>query len=394
MRLRFLRRGIAGALIFGALTASANSSADAQQATGTVKIVALATDAEQPISTTTRVNDPALYIVEKTGRLRAYADGNIRQTPVLDIRTLVSTQNERGLHQAAFPPGPPTYVYVTYAAVDGSWTLAEFPFDGLVADSTKERVLLQIPHPNDDHYGGSLAFTPDGLLLVGLGDGGGVGTKGGAGDVNNNAQSLDRWFGKLLRMNPRPPADGSLPYQIPSTNPFAIGKASVGLLGAAKTAKPEIYAYGLRNPWRIYLEPDGTLWIADTGQSNWEEVNRVSLKNASGANFGWKLREGTRAYKGGAKPKGAIDPVHEFSHTNSRCAVIGGAVAQTGSLAGSYVFGDLCSGTLWAVKPGAGGRFVETKLPLQLRAPTSVGIDAQGELVVTSFYGTVARIVS
>ena len=384
-------RKVASALIISALSTFGVATA---QSPSVVKLVLITEGVEQPISTSTRADDPALYVIEKTGRLRAYVDGAFRPQPVLDIRSLVSTKNERGLHQAAFPPGPPTYVYVTYAAADGAWTLAEYPFDGNIADATKARILLQLPHPNDDHYGGSLAFTPDGLLLVGLGDGGGVSTTGGAGDMMNNAQNLDRYFGKLLRIDPRPPADGSRPYQIPATNPFANGQAPGGALGAKKLAKPEIYAYGLRNPWRIHLESNSTLWIADTGQSSWEEINRISLQRASGANFGWKLREGTRAYKGGSKPKGAIDPVFAFPHADGRCAIIGGAVARMGSLAGAFVYGDLCSGTLWAAKPGVGGRFVETKLPVQLRAPTSIALDSTGELVVTGFYGTIARLTS
>lgn len=357
-----------------------------------IALVPLATDVEQPISTSVRAGDDTLYVVEKTGRVRAFAAGAFRERAVLDVRSLVSNENERGLWQVAFPPGSPSFMYVTYAALDGAWTLAEYPFDGSVADATKGRILLQLPHPNDDHYGGSLAFTVDGLLLIGLGDGGGVGTKGGAGDVDNNAQRLDRWFGKLLRIDPRPSADGAKPYTVPSDNPFAAGKVSLSL-GSATKALPEIYAYGLRNPWRIHLQSDGVLWIADTGQSSWEEVNRVTLAQARGANFGWKLREGTRAYKRGTKPKGAIDPVYEFPHDN-RCAVIGGAVAQTGSLSGSYVHGDLCSGTFWSVRQGPGGRWVGTKLPIQLRAPTSIGLDAKGELVVTAFYGTLARLAS
>lgn len=357
-----------------------------------VTLVPLATDVEQPISTSVRSGDDALYVVEKTGRLRAFVNGTFREPAVLDIRALVSTQNERGLWQAAFPPGPASFIYVTYAAADGSWTLAEYPFDGSVADATKQRILLTLPHPNDDHYGGSLAFSSDGLLLVGLGDGGGVGTKGGAGDVDNNAQRLDRWFGKLLRINPRPSPDGARPYTVPADNPFASGKVA-GTIGATTKALPEIYAYGLRNPWRIHLQDDGVLWIADTGQSSWEEVNRVTLSQTRGANFGWKLREGTRAYKGGAKPKAAIDPVYEFPHT-PRCAVIGGAVARTGTLAGSYVHGDLCTGTFYALRPGSGGKWVGTKLPIQLRAPTSIGVDPRGELVITAYYGTIARLVS
>ncbi len=382
-------RPVLSALIISAICASPSVS----QAQPGVALVPLAANVEQPISSTVRAGDDTLYVVEKTGRLRAVVNDVFRDQPVLDIRSLVSTKNERGLMQAAFPPGPPSFVYITYAALDGAWTLAEYAFDGTVADPATGRIVLQFPHPNDDHYGGSLAFTPDGLLLVGLGDGGGVGTKGGVGDISNNAQRLDRWFGKLLRIDPRRSPDGAKPYIVPDTNPFASGRVSGSGLGATAKALPEIYAYGLRNPWRIFLEPSDVLWIADTGQSSREEVNRVTLDQARGANFGWRLREGTKGYRGGAKPKGAIDPVYEFPH-DGRCAVIGGAVAQVGSLAGAYVHGDLCTGTFYAVRPGASGRWVGTKLPLQLRAPTSIGLDSRGELIVTAYYGTLARLTS
>ncbi len=382
-------RTILSALIVSALCTTASAS----QAQPAVGLVPLVINIEQPISSSVRPGDDTIYVVEKTGRLRAVVNDVVRDQPVLDLRSLVSTKNERGLMQAAFPPGPPSFVYVTYAALDGAWTLAEYAFDGTIADPATARIVLQFPHPNDDHYGGSLTFTTDGLLLVGLGDGGGVGTKGGVGDVPNNAQRLDRWFGKLLRIDPRRSPDGTKPYTVPDTNPFASGRAPGPGLGVTAKALPEIYAYGLRNPWQIFLEPDGVLWIADTGQSRWEEVNRVTLEQARGANFGWRLREGTKGYRGGAKPKGAIDPVYEFPH-DGRCAVIGGAVARVGSLAGAYVHGDLCTGTFYAVRPGAGGRWIGTKLPVQLRAPTSIGLDPRGQLLVTAYYGTLARLTS
>ncbi len=383
-------RAVLSALIIGVLYTFPSAS----QAQNGVSLVPVAANVEQPISSTVRAGDDTLYIVEKRGRLRAVVNDVLRDQPVLDIGSLVSTKNERGLMQAAFPPGAPSFVYVTYSALDGAWTLAEYAFDGTVADPATGRIVLQFPHPNDDHYGGSLAFTTDGLLLVGLGDGGGVGTKGGVGDVSNNAQRLDRWFGKLLRIDPRRSSDGAQPYTVPDTNPFASGRAPGAGLGATAKALPEIYAYGLRNPWRIFLEPSGVLWIADTGQASWEEVNRLTLDKARGANFGWRLREGSKGYRGGAKPKGSIDPVYEYPH-DGRCAVIGGAVARVGSLAGAFVHGDLCTGTFYAVRPASvGRRWTATKLPLQLRAPTSIGVDARGELIVTGFYNGVFRLTS
>lgn len=381
-------RVLLGALAFSALTAF-GSPAPAQSGVALSLVVG---NLEQPISTSVRSGDETLYVVEKIGRLRAVVNDALRDQPVLDIRSLVSTKNERGLLQAAFPLGPPSFVYVTYAALDGALTLAEYAFDGTVADPATARIVLQFPHPNDDHYGGSLAFTTDGLLLVGLGDGGGVGTKGSLGDVSNNAQRLDRWFGKILRIDPRRSADGK-PYSVPDSNPFASGRAAGASLTSGEKALPEIYAFGLRNPWRIHLEPSGVLWIADTGQASWEEVNRITLDRARGANFGWRLREGTKGYRGGAKPRGAIDPVYEFPH-DGRCAVIGGAVARSGSLAGAYVHADLCTGTFYAVRPGPGRTWTGTKLPLQLRGPTSIGLDARGEVVVTGYYSGVHRLAS
>ena len=238
MRFRKVLRALSiGVLSVSPLASSAQSG---------VALVAITATIEQPISSNVRPGDETLYVVQKTGRLRAVVNDVLREQPVLDIRSLVSTKNERGLMQAAFPPGPPSFVYVTYAALDGAWTLAEYAFDGTVADPATGRIVLQFAHPNDDHYGGSLAFTSDGLLLVGLGDGGGVGTKGGVGDIPNNAQRLDRWFGKLLRIDPRRSPDGAKPYTVPDSNPFASSRAPGPGLGVAAKALPEPTA---RPPW-------------------------------------------------------------------------------------------------------------------------------------------------
>ena len=206
-----------------------------------VKLVQIAT-ADQPIGTVSRTGDTALYVQEKTGRVRALVNGAWHEPAVLDLHTKVSTQNERGLIGVAFSPVDPTHVFVTYSALDAAITLSEFAFDAttLRADESSERVLLRVAHPNDDHYGGALAFSNDGLLYVGLGDGGGVGTKGGVGDKPNNAQNTGVLLGKILRIDPRPSA--TAPYAIPVSNPFASGRAS---------------AHAACGSWRLEPRPRG-----------------------------------------------------------------------------------------------------------------------------------------
>jgi glucose/arabinose dehydrogenase len=362
--------------------------------------------AAQPIGVTGRPGDPAtLYVIEKAGRIRTVRGANWGPT-LLDIRARVSTSNERGLFALAFNPATDR-AYVTYAALDGAFTLSEFPVDGDVADASAERVLLRVAHPNDDHYGGALLWitdrvstsgAPGGLLMVGVGDGGGVGTRGGVGDRANNAQNLSVLLGKVLRIDPTPASasTSSGPYSIPASNPFARGVVT-GVStssGSAVPARPEIWAFGVRNPWRMTIGPDDSLWLADVGQSSWEEINRVPLSKG-GINFGWRLREGTKPYRGGRKPAGAMDPVFEFAHDNGRCAVIGGAVGgpRVGvvGLEGKYVFGDVCTGRLAAFDPA---RPIASAVDLGARTAylTFVGSGPDGRLYATSINGGVYRI--
>ncbi len=345
-----------------------------------VTLVPVATG-QQPIGVVVRPGDTALYVQEKIGRIRAIVDGQWREPAVLDIREIVSTQNERGLIGVAFSR---THLYVSYTAPDGAYVLSEFAMDGPVANAKSERQLLKIPHPNDDHYGGSLAFDAAGLLYVSVGDGGGVGTKGGVGDKANNAQNLTVFLGKVLRIDPRP--DGDRPYGIPASNPFAKVSALSGV-----RALPEIFAYGVRNPYRISIQ-DEILWIPDVGQSSWEEINRIPISMAGG-NFGWRLREGKSSYKGGLKPKGAIDPVFVFAHTKGRCAVIGGASVGSAvpALNGSFVFADLCTGRLLELRP-SGSKWSPFDLGDRLPYVTSIGTGPDGQLYATSYNGGIYRL--
>ena len=400
------RPGLAAlAVLLGALNAAGGQFANAATAPTLpttdsilspgppVKLVQIAT-ADQPIGAAVRPDSDALYVQEKTGRVRALVGGAWHEPAVLDLHAKVSTQNERGLIGLAFSPVDPAHLYATYTATDGALTVSEFPLsgDGMRADESGERVLLRLAHPNDDHYGGALAFANDGLLYIGLGDGGGVGTKGGVGDKPNNAQNTGVLLGKIRRIDPRRPS-GALPYSIPEGNPFA-GSQALGQtksLGFTPIARAEVFAYGVRNPWRMSIDADGNLWIPDVGQSSWEEINRIAATKA-GVNFGWRKREGTHAYLGGSRPAGATDPIYEFPHADGRCAVIGGTVAgpKTGvaELMGSYVFGELCTGRLLALQ-NAKGRWSAVDLGDRIAYLTSVGTAPDGRLVATSLNGGV-----
>ena len=348
-----------------------------------VRLVQIAS-LEQPIGAFSRAGDKALYLIEKGGRLKTYTvDDGLRVA--LDLSKKVSTQNERGLLGIAFPSDN-AKAFLSYTDRVGTVTVSEFTFDGAVLDPGSERVLLRIKHPNDDHNGGALAFDPDGLLYIGVGDGGGVGTKGGVGDRSNNAQNLSVLLGKILRIDPQPSA--ALPYTIPPGNPFVQQQ-----LGSTRKARPEIWALGLRNPWRLTIVGD-EVWVPDVGQASWEEINVLDVARG-GANLGWRLREGNHPYRGGGKPKGAVDPVFEYAHDQGRCAVIGGVVAppNNGTLSGSYVFGDLCSGRFMRLvaDPKTGKRSM-TELEVRLAYLTSIGVGPDAKLVATSLNGGVYRL--
>jgi glucose/arabinose dehydrogenase len=369
------------------------------------KLVPLAT-AVEPIGVVTRrgvPGDESLYVMEKGGKVRALEPNGVWRTAVvLDLSARVSTNNERGLIGLAFPPYSDSVLFATYTEKNGTIVVSEFGFDGKVADPASERVLLRVPHPNEDHNGGTLVFTRDGLLLIGLGDGGGVGTKGGAGDVKNNAQNLNVLYGKILRIDPRG-ATADRPYGIPSTNPYARGVT--GSLGATTKARPEIWAYGLRNPWRLSLDENDQLWITDVGQASWEEINQVPVDRA-GVNFGWKAREGKHAYKGAAKPRGATDPIWEFPHADGRCAIIGGAAPSTGpwspvvtapgaqspDVANHFYFGELCSGKVYQLAQSSKGAVTVRDLGVKLSYITSISAGLRDELILTSLNGGIFRV--
>jgi glucose/arabinose dehydrogenase len=331
---------------------------------------------EQPLALATRTGDPALYVAEKTGRVMAIRDGKVDPTPVLDLSQEVSLGGEQGLLGLAFSPDG-RFLYVNHTDVRGDTRIVAYAMrDGRAVPSSGRQVLF-VDQPYDNHNGGDLVFGPDGYLYIGLGDG------GSGGDPQGNAQSLGTLLGKMLRIDPRP--SGADPYTIPPDNPF-VDRAG---------ARPEIWAYGLRNPWRYSFDrATGDLWIADVGQSAWEEIDRHPADAPAGANYGWNLVEGSHRYAG-APPDGAIPPVYEYAHADGGCVVIGGAVYRgtaIPALVGSYLFADVCRGELEALRVGEDGDVEHAVMGPVLPGVSSFGEEAVGEMYVLSLDRGVYRL--
>lgn len=331
----------------------------------------------------TRPGDPTrLYVTTQPGQIVALRDGEAPVT-VLDLRDDVRAGGERGLLGLAFSPdGTRLYVHYTGRAA-GETVLEEYTLVGDRIDESTRRVLLTLPQPQPNHNGGQLAFGPDGHLYLALGDGGGRDDRGPGHAPEGNGQSLGTLLGKILRIDPRP--SGGLPYSIPPDNPFADG-----------TGRPEIYVYGLRNPWRFSFDvKTGDLWIADVGQDEWEEVTRLPAGRIAGANLGWNLYEGSHPYRPGP-PVAVVMPLIETSHADGNCSIIGGYVyrgKEIRALRDWYVFTDYCNGRLRALKVASYGGVRERDLGIELPAVSSFGVDTRGELYVLSQDRGVFRVV-
>jgi glucose/arabinose dehydrogenase len=361
--------GLGTAIVGTAFTTSATAASKGYRL---IKVA----DAKSPMAVIWHPKTRVPVVVEKEGTLRSLAGKPL--TPigmVLDLTKEVSTGGEQGLLGAAFS-NDGSLIYVNLTNTDGDTEIREYQFANDVAAASSKRVLLTIDQPYGNHNGGHIIMDSKGLLWIGMGDG------GSGGDPENYAQNLDSLLGKMLRIDPRP--NGSSPYTIPADNPFVQGGG-----------KPEIWAYGLRNPWRYDLdESTGRLFIGDVGQNEVEEVNMVTTKQA-GANFGWKLREGSRAYNGGKKPTGAIDPITEYRHSDG-CSITGGVVyrgTQLSALRGKYLYGDYCKGWIAAVGPGVGGKgWITRKLGITMNNLVSFNRAPWGDVWVTSADGTISSI--
>ncbi|MCW3066160.1 MAG: glucose/sorbosone dehydrogenase-like protein, partial [Solirubrobacterales bacterium] len=377
------------------LTAVAGALAPAG-ARGAVTLAPVGTFS-QPVYVTAPPGDASrLFVVEQTGRIRVVRDGAVLPTPFLDLASAVTTTGgEEGLLSMAFAPDYATSgrFYVDYtAAGGGDIQVVEYRRASAdVADASSARpILTQAHRVATNHNGGQLEFGPDGHLYIGIGDGGGANDEGS--DHNpaiGNGQDLGTWLGKILRIDPTP--SGGRPYTVPPDNPFV----------ATPGARPEIWAYGLRNPWRFSFDrATGDLWIGDVGQNEFEEVDHAA-RGAAGLNYGWRNCEGTHAFdpngasNAGAGPctaSGVTAPVLDYHHDQGRCAVTGGYVVRDpalADLAGSYVYGDYCTGDIWSVRPPAAPQL----LSLNLQSLSSFGEDACGRLFAASAgSGAVVRL--
>jgi len=327
-----------------------------------------------------------LYVLEQKGIVRVVdvATG-APATTAIDISSKITAGGEAGLLGIAFDPkfADNRFVYLHFTAptptkIDGvvfQSVIARFESKdgGATIDATTEKRLLVVDQPYANHNGGKIAFGPDGMLYVALGDG------GSGGDPRGNGQNKETLLGKILRIDPK----GGDPYGIPPTNPFAAGGG-----------RPEIYAYGLRNPWKFSFDTvTGELWAADVGQSRFEEVDRIVL----GGNYGWNTREGKHCYEATTCPtEGLIDPVVEYGRSEG-VSITGGYVyrgKKLPALYGKYVFGDFGTGRIWAVDKDASGAFVSKLLVETDSKISTFAQDADGEIYVADYArGTVQALL-
>ncbi len=342
-----------------ALTAS---GAAARQERAALRLVPVVRGLAAPVHAAAPAGEPGrLYVVEQAGVIRVVVSGRLRATPFLDIRALVRSGGEQGLFSVAFHPdyARTRRFYVNYTDLRGDTRVAEYRSDGVRALPATRRELLHIAQPYANHNGGQVAFGPDGRLYVGMGDG------GSGGDPEGRAQNMGSQLGKLLRLD------------------------------ADRTgAKPQIAALGLRNPWRFSFDrATGDLWIGDVGQGDWEEIDVLRAGWSGVPNFGWDVWEGRARFED--KPLGPgklVQPVAVYSH-DAGCSVTGGFVYRgqaVPALAGRYVYGDYCSGTIWSL--AAKGKAAPRREPVSVANLVSFGEDAAGELYAVSHGGTVYRV--
>lgn len=355
-----------------------------------------------------------LFVITQDGAIRIIdAQGNLLPTPFIDIDAKVNSNgNEQGLLGLAFHPNYSQngYFYVNYTKSgtnSGDTIIERYEVDALdanLANPNSGVVLMRVIQDFSNHNGGNIEFGPDGYLYIGMGDGGSFG------DPNSRGQNLGSVLGSMMRIDvdnnnapnhPAPvlssdhacPQDGNN-YAIPADNPF------VNTSGAC----PEIWSYGLRNPWRWSFDKDtGDLYIGDVGQNSWEEIDYQPANNAGGENYGWKCREGFNAYGGCPDSLAYTPPILEKSHANSRCSITGGYLYRgpVASIQGQYIYGDYCSGQIWFATPGNESNLTEPWIESEWSIPggvsfqfalTSFGEDETGHVYIVKRGGEIYRI--
>lgn len=325
-----------------------------------------------------------LFVVEQPGKVRVVRRGKLLKQPFVNLKPVVRYGGEEGLLSIAFDPGYARNrtFYVYYVTREGNIRVDQLKRkkkNATRANPRSRHKVIEVAHPrNSNHNGGQLQFGPDGFLYLGTGDG------GGSGDPDANAQNTASLLGKLLRVAPKPGGG----YSIPNSNPFASGGG-----------QGEIYALGLRNPYRFSFDSKtGDLSIGDVGQDKFEEINHLGIDNARGANFGWDLFEGNSVFDGnGNKPPNYKPPIHVYDSTGANCAITGGYVSRdrsTPKLAGRYLYADFCAGQIRSLNPDAQKpSSTDAAVGLNVDSLSSFGEGAGGKIYVTSLGGAVFRIV-
>ncbi len=341
-----------------------------------VQINLLASGFNSPVDIA-NAGDSRLFVVQQGGEIRILnADGTINPTSFLSLTTsTISTGGERGLLGLAFHPNYNTngFFYLNYTrANDGATVIARYTVSATnpnVANASSGTVLMTIPQPFSNHNGGTIKFGPDGYLYIGMGDG------GSGGDPGNRAQNINENLGKLLRID----VDGDAPYSIPPTNPY---------LGVA--GNDEIWAIGLRNPWKFSFDAaEGTIWIADVGQNQFEEMN-VAPASSAGLNYGWRCYEANQVYIAcSASGVSYTSPIAQYDHNTGGCSITGG-YAYSGTMypnfAGKYFFADYCMGRIGMVTKTTGAITYSATFPGNYNF-TTFGEDSNGELYVAAQSG-------
>ena len=369
-----------GPLALLALLGCSNSPGTAPPATtDSLRLVPVVTSGlSSPVYLTAPTGDTArLFVVEQSGQIRIVQHGQLLPAAFLDIHTRLVSGGEQGLLSVAFHPNYATngYFYVNYTDLNGHTRVERYTVsaaDSNLADTATHKLIIFIPQPYTNHNGGLVMFGADGMLYIGMGDG------GAGGDPQNRAQSPDSLLGKLLRID----VDGGDPYAVPAGNPFKNG-------GGA----PEIWALGLRNPWRFAFDRSASLlYIGDVGQGAWEEVD-VQPASQGGLNYGWRLMEGAHCYNpANCSSAGLVLPAVEYDHSSGQCAIIGGFVyrgTRFPALAGQYFYADLCAGWVRSLSYAGGAVTGQTSWNLDLSpgSPLSFGEDARGELYLLTAGG-------
>ncbi|MDQ4076752.1 MAG: PQQ-dependent sugar dehydrogenase [Chloroflexota bacterium] len=363
----------------------------------TLGLVPFADELQQP-TTIQHAGDERLFVLEKAGRVRVIeSDGSVLPTPFLDIAEQVESDgHEQGLLGLAFHPDYASngFFYLNYTDTQGDTVVSRFSrsaTDPDQADASSEAVLLTVQQPYTNHNGGNILFGPDGYLYIGMGDG------GAGNDPDNNAQDESTLLGKMLRIDVDR-RQGSLSYAIPADNPFFDnpGAAPCGETEANRCS--EIWALGLRNPWRFSFDREtGDLYIGDVGQNDWEEIDFQAASSRGGENYGWRCYEGNNRNPNipPCEVPDHVPPIHDYSHDMGR-TITGGFVYRGTTypeMRGHYLFGDYVDGNLWALKEVDGTWQITGRMENALNNPSTFGEDINGELYVADISsGRIYRI--